>query len=89
MDKTVLFYWSKGAKTRIKILNIAQQCSKKRQPCFLNQIAEAMKISHAGIKKHVDLLTEEGYLKQINPQGNPVYLEITQKAVSILKEFKK
>ena len=89
MDKTILFYWSKGAETRVKILNVAHQCNKSKEPCFLQQIADKLKISHVGAKKHVDLLVENGYLKETNPKGKPVYLEITQTGVAVLKEFKK
>lgn len=88
MDKTVLFYWSKGAKTRVQILHIALKCQQKKSPCFLNQIADALKISHVGAKKHVDLLIEEGYLKEINPDGKPVFLELTEKGKKIIFEFK-
>lgn len=89
MDKTVLFYWSKGASTRVKILNAANQCNKKKEPCFLQQIADKLKISHVAAKKHVDLLIENGYLKETNPSGKPVYLEITPAGIAVLKEFKK
>ncbi len=89
MDKTILFYWSKGAETRVKILNAAHQCNKNKEPCFIQQIADKLKISHVGIKKHVDLLIENGYLKEVNPKGKPVYLELTHSGNAILKEFKK
>ncbi len=89
MDKTVLFYWSKGAGTRVKILNAVHQCNKKKEPCFLQQIAEKLKMSHVGIKKHVDLLAENGYLKETNPKGKPIYLELTPAGIAVLKEFKK
>ena len=88
MDKTVLFYWSKGAKTRVQILHIASKCQQKKDPCFLNQIADALHISHVGAKKHVDLLAEEGYLREINPNGKPVFLELTEKGKQIVHEFK-
>ena len=88
MDKTVLFYWSKGAPTRIQILSRAFRCRQKKEPCFLNQLAESIGLSHVGTKKHVDLLIEEGYLKEINPEGKPVFLEITEKGKQVVGEFK-
>ncbi len=89
MDKTILFYWSKGAATRVKILNVAHLCNKNKEPCFLQQIADKLKISRVGIKKHIDLLIENGYLKGVNPKGKPVYLELAPAGNAILREFKK
>jgi hypothetical protein len=34
-------------------------------------------------------MSEENYIKEINPDGKPVYLELTEKGVEVLKEFKK
>ena len=89
MDKTVLFYWSKGASTRVRILNSAFQCQQKKQPCFLNQIADALQLSHVAVKKHVDLLIQEDYLKEVNPKGKPIFLELSEKGKKIVYEFKK
>ncbi len=89
MDKTVLFYWSKGAETRVRILLAASRCNQKKEPCYLNQLAEKTGISHVGAKKHVDLLVEEGYLKELNPDGKPIYLELTEKGKGTLTEFQK
>lgn len=88
MDKTVLFYWSKGAPTRVQILLRAFKCRQKKEPCFLSQIAESIGLSHVGAKKHVGLLVEERYLKEINPDGKPVFLELTEKGEKIVLEFK-
>lgn len=89
MDKTILFYWSKGAETRVKILNTVHQSNKKNEACFLQQIANKLKVSHVGAKKHIDLLIENGYLKEVNPKGKPIYLETTPSGTAVLKEFKK
>lgn len=89
MDKTVLFYWSKGAHTRVQILFQAFKCHQKKEPCFLSQIAESIGLSHVGAKKHVDLLVEEGHLKEINPNGKPIFLELTEKGKQVVGEFKR
>lgn len=85
--KTILFYWGKGAQTRIKILKLVYSCEKNNHPCFLNFIASNLGLSHVGLKKQVDLLTEEGYLKMLNPDGKPVFLSLTKKGQEIIKEF--
>lgn len=88
MDKTILFYWSKGSKTRLRILMWAWKCQQKKEPCYLNQLSEAMGISHVGIKKHLELLLKENYIKEINPSSKPVFLELTEKGKKIIHEFK-
>jgi len=87
--KSILFYWSKGSGMRVKILNVIDKCSKGKQPCFLNQIAKKLGVSHVAIKKHVDLLLEEGYINELNPGGKPVYLELSESGKSVLAEFRK
>lgn len=88
MDEIILFYWSKGAGMRTKILIEVFKCSKKKQPCFLNKLAEAFNVSHVAMKKHVDLLVEENYLKEMNPDGKPVYLELSEKGKNFLEKFR-
>jgi len=85
--KTVLFYWSKGSDTRRRIVKIIAECEKKENPCFLNIIAERMKLSHVAIKKHLDLLIEEGYVRILNPGGKPNFLALTPKGADIVKEL--
>ena len=85
--KTILFYWSKGADTRVRILRELRKCGKVNEPCYLNTIAAAMKLSHVGIKKHIDILVEEGYIRVINPGGKPLFLELTGKGNEVLDEF--
>jgi len=85
--KTILFYWSKGADTRVKILKSIRNCSVKGKGCYLNTIADSLHLSHVGIKKHLDLLIEEGYVKVLNPGGKPGYLELTPKGRDVLNEF--
>lgn len=87
--KTILFYWSKGAETRVRIVKEIANCVRKGEPCFLNSIAAKLEISHVGIKKHLDLLIEEGYVKVINPGGKPVFVELTYKGNEVLAEFSK
>jgi predicted ArsR family transcriptional regulator len=71
----------------VKILKKIGQCSAKGEGCYLNTIAASLKLSHVGIKKHLDLLTEEGYVRLINPGGKPVFLELTHKGREVLSEF--
>ncbi len=79
IPKSVLFYWSKGAETRRKILLIVNECEKASKPCFLNMLAKRMSLSHVALKKHIDLLIEEKYIEPINPSGKPVFLKTTKK----------
>ena len=85
--KTILFYWSKGADIRRKILKIIADCESRNEPCYLNVLAEKFGLSHVAIRKHLDLLREEGYVKILNPEGKPNYLALTKKGVDVLKEF--
>ncbi len=85
--KTILFYWSKGADTRVRILRTIQRCNAGDRGCYLNTIAASLGLSHVGIKKHLDLLVEEGYVKIINPGGKPVFLELSYKGRDVLSEF--
>ena len=89
MSKTILFYWSKGAKVRVKLLNEIDKCSKKNEPCYLSLLAEKLGLSHVGAKKHLDLIIKEGYVKELNPEGKPVYVELSDDGKDVLKEFKR
>lgn len=85
--KTILFYWSKGADTRVRILKKIGECNAKGEGCYLNTIAAFLKLSHVGIKKHLGLMVEEGYIRLVNPGGKPVFLELTHKGLEVLEEF--
>ncbi len=85
--KSILFYWSRGAEVRRKIVKLAAECEDRSKPCFINSIAKKIKLSHVAVKKHVDLLIEEGYLKEINPLGKPVFLTLTSSGKDAAKEF--
>ncbi|MBI2079761.1 hypothetical protein HYT84_03280 [Candidatus Micrarchaeota archaeon] len=87
--KTILFYWGKGSDTRVKIIHLIADSERLSEPCYINIIAEKFKVSHVAIKKHIDLLIDEGYLSIINPDGKPHYLILTEKGIEILKEFSK
>jgi len=87
IPKTILFYWSKGAETRRRIIKIIEDCEKKKEACFLNKISQRIGLTHVATKKHIDLLIEEGYIKEINPHGKPVYLQLTSKGKKIAKEI--
>ena len=85
--KTILFYWSRGAELRRGIVRTIGECEKKKRPCYLNVLAAKFKLSHVAIRKHLDLLREEGYVKILNPQGKPNYLALTKKGAEVLAEF--
>jgi predicted ArsR family transcriptional regulator len=85
--KTILFYWSKGSETRRKLVRLIADCERKSEPCYLNLLAEKLGFSHVAIKKHLDLLIDEGYVRVLNPGGKPVFLALTAKGIDILKEF--
>lgn len=85
--KSVLFYWSRGAETRSRIIKIIHSCEKENKPCFQNSIADELGISFAGVKKHLDLLIEEGYLEVINPDGKPKYIKLTKKGDEVYREL--
>ncbi len=87
--KSVLFYWGKGADTRVAIIKTIGVCNERKEPCFLNQIAQANNLSHVAIMKHLSLLMEEGYVRELNPDGKPIYLELTENGKKILREFTK
>ena len=77
IPRSVLFYWSKGAEIRRSIIRLIGTCNLRDEPSFLNQIAREVDLSHVAVKKHIDRLISEGYIRPINPEGKPVYLELT------------
>lgn len=87
LPKSILFYWSKGAGTRRRLLKVVHANEQNGEPSFLNTIAGDLGISHVAVKKHIDLLVEEGYIEQINPSGKPVYLRLTEKGREAVDEF--
>lgn len=87
ISRSVLFYWSKGADTRRRILSVTRKLNDQHEPCFINVLSEKLELSHVAIKKHVELLVEEKYIKQMNPNGKPIYLELTDIGREILNEI--
>lgn len=85
--KSVLFYWSRGAETRSKIIKIIHICNEENDPCFQNSIAEKLGISFVAVKKHLDVLISEGYAEFINPKGKPQFLKLTKKGEKIYLEL--
>lgn len=85
--KTILFYWSKGADTRRKLIRLIADFERKGKPCYLNLLAEKLGLSHVATKKHTDLLIEGGFVKVLNPGGKPVYLSLSEAGNGILKEL--
>lgn len=60
---------------------------KKNKPCLLNIIAKKLNLTHVAVKKHLDLLTEEKYIKSINSSGKPIYLKLTNSGKETVKEL--
>lgn len=87
--KTILFYWGKGAVTRIKMIKFIAECEREGSPCYINLIAERFGISRVALKKHFDVLLKFGYVKIINPGGKPNYIALTKEGIEVLKEFSK
>jgi len=87
--KSVLFYWGKGAETRVKMVFEIARCEAKKEPCYLSALAERLGLSHVAVKKHLDLLLEEDYVKELNPEGRPTYVALSEKGKKVLEEFRK
>ena len=87
ISTSILFFWSKGAELRREIIKLVKSCEENKKPCFLNSLAKELKLTHVAVKKHLDLLIEEGYVKPINPDGKPIYLKLSEKGKEIYKEF--
>ena len=34
------------------------------------------------MKKHIDLLIEEGYIEQVNPKGKPIFLKLSEEGIT-------
>ncbi len=85
--KTILFYWSKGSDTRRKLISIIAQSEREGDACYLTVLSDKLKLSHVAIKKHIDLMIDQGYIRILNPGGKPVYLVLTEKGIGALKEF--
>lgn len=86
ISRSVLFYWSKGADTRRRILSVIGELNQLHEPCFINVLSEKLDLSHVAIKKHVGLLVDENYIRQMNPNGKPIYLELTEAGREVLDE---
>lgn len=85
--KSILFYWSRGAEVRRKIVLFIYRHNREDKPCFMNLLAKHLGLTHPGVKKHLDLLTEEGYIEQLNPGGKPIYLRLTASGRDVAEEF--
>jgi predicted ArsR family transcriptional regulator len=85
--KTILFYWSKGAETRRDIIRLTAGCERKNKPCYISTLAGKLGLSHVAVKKHVDLLLDEGYVKITNPGGKPAFLALTGKGNDVYDEI--
>lgn len=87
-DKTLLFHWSRGADVRRLITRLIAQEQRQDKPIFLNALAGQLGLSHVAVKKHLDLLVEEGYVEGINPDGKPVFLRLTKNGQRIHSEIR-
>ncbi len=89
IPRSILFYWSRGAEVRRDVIQYIGDCNLKGEPCFVNLIAKKFNLSHVAVKKHTDILTSEGYIRSMNPEGKPLYLELTETGRDMYKEFLK
>lgn len=87
MDETVLFFLSEGGDVRCTIVRLVKEANDAQEGIYLNVLAEELGMSHVAARKHVQLLLEEGYLAYKNPDGNPKYLELTEKGEDIYAEI--
>jgi predicted ArsR family transcriptional regulator len=85
--KTIVFYWSKGSRTRIRMVLAIAACEREGEPCYLNLISKRLGVSRVALKKHLDVLLKYGYVHVLNPRGKPNYLALTQKGIEVLREF--
>ena len=91
---TLLFIWSKGAKTRKRILKICSQLQNENKAVYISKISEIYNksltdkgnhVTPTSIRKHIKLLKENKILQALNEGGRPEYLELTQEGLKILK----
>jgi len=85
--KTILFYWSRGSETRVRMVRLIGKSEKSRKPCYINTLAKSLGLSHVAIKKHLDLLIDEGYVKILNPGGKPKFLALSGEGKKVAIEF--
>ena len=85
--KTILFYWSRGAETRVRMLRFIAKCEKAGKPCYVNTLAKELELSHVAVMKHLGLMIDEGYVKILNPGGKPQYLALTPEGKKTAKEL--
>jgi len=86
--ENLMFLWSKGAATKVDLLEHVLSCNKQNEPCYIAILARKFSISHVAIKKHVDLMLVHGYLEVENPGRKPRYLRLTKKGHDVLGKFK-
>jgi predicted ArsR family transcriptional regulator len=86
MDETVLFYLSEGGDVRLKILQLIREANEREDGMYLNKLAEELDMSHVGVRNHLELLLEDGYVEYRNPGGKPKYLKLTEEGESVLEE---
>lgn len=83
---SIIFLHSKGANTRRKIIKILH---KQTENDLHNAVMLAKKteISKVSIKKHIDLLVKNEYVKKINPESKPIFLMLTEKGTTAAKKY--
>lgn len=93
---SLLFIWSKGAKTRRKILRIISTQQNKGNPIYTSAITKIYNesvdteesVTISSIRKHVKLLKEYKIIQAINDGGRPEYLELTKNGDFVLSKLK-
>lgn len=73
----------------MRLVQIIHACNTQNEACYLNALAQKLNLSHVAVKRHLDLLVEEGYVREVNPNGKPVYVELTKKGLEVVEEFRK
>lgn len=88
MDEIVLFYLSEGGSVRLEILQLTREANAEEEGIYLNKLADELDMSHVGVRKHLELLLNNGYVEYRNPGGKPKYLKLTEEGERILEEAK-
>lgn len=95
----MLFIWSKGAKTRRKVLKIIADANESDNPIYISEITKnfnynaihkqgANQITSSTVRKHVKTLLENNIINPINKGGKPEYLQLTREGLRILPKVR-
>lgn len=85
--ESVIFLYSKGGTLRRRIIQFLYKERNKMMLHYLSTLSDEIGISKPAMKKHVDSLTEFGYIDKVNPGGNPTFLRLTEKGCETAKRY--